>query len=134
MLMRTPLQFVGIIAVNAAPIRPLFSKTRWLSSNRGQSSAYRKYDDHGSGHALATIGGSSRVGGDGPTMASRRRNKTLMDLEDNSSEEHIVKAEYGGHGNGSTLSSSSGGGGHLHDGIMVTTTYEVTPNKSKLNV
>lgn len=129
-------QFVGIIAVNAACIRPLFSKTRWLSSARGQSSAYRKYEGRGSGHALATIGGS-RVGGDGPTMASRRRNKTFVDLEDNSSEEHIVKAEYGGLANESTLSSSRGSGGNQYqDGIMVTTTFEVNPNnnKSTLNV
>lgn len=145
-------QFVGIIAVNAACIRPLFSKARWLSSNRGQSSNYRKYGGNSSGHALTTIGGGnsrvgdgSRAGNDGPPLASsRRRNKTLAltDLEDNSSEEHIVKEAQYANGNGtmsdiragSTLSGSSGG---QHDGgIMVTTTYEVNnPNqKSTLNI
>lgn len=61
----------------------------------------------------------------------------MTQLEDNSSEEHIVsKNEFMGYSNknevraGSTMSER----GETRDGIMVTRTYEVSPVKSTLDV
>jgi hypothetical protein len=128
--------FVAIIAVNAAAIKPLFSASKWLVSSKGSSrdkggSSYI----HGHGHALATIGGSGISG----AMSSNRPNKSkyMTQLDDNSSEEHIVgKSDFMGYSNkgevqaGSTMSGRS----DTRDGIMVTRTYEVTPVKSTLDV
>ncbi|RSL87674.1 hypothetical protein CEP52_015456 [Fusarium oligoseptatum] len=64
--------FVGIIAVNAAAIKPLFSASRWLISSKGSSrdkgtSSYiNKY-----GHPLGTIGGSGIAAG----LSSSRHQK-----------------------------------------------------------
>ncbi|KAH7157622.1 hypothetical protein B0J13DRAFT_174877 [Dactylonectria estremocensis] len=134
--------FVGIIAVNAAAIKPLFSASRWIGSSKGGSSGNYKSSGYGSnkyGHPLGTIGGS----GVGPSTASSNRHRKMMtDLGDNSSEEHIVQkadyskkpAEFGGYQNdiraGSTNSDRSGN----LNGIMVTREYEVSPAKSTLDV
>ncbi|KAH7271288.1 hypothetical protein MRS44_004941 [Fusarium solani] len=125
--------FVGIIAVNAAAIKPLFSASRWLISSKGSSrdkgtSSYiNKY-----GHPLGTIGGSGIAAG----LSSSRHQKMMTQLDDNSSEEHIVgKADFGGYKHdiraGSTTSGQSSSG---PDGIVVTRTYEVTPGKSTMDV
>lgn len=72
-------------------------------------------------------------------ISSNRHNKQkyMTQLEDNSSEEHIVsKNEFMGYSNknevraGSTMSER----GETRDGIMVTRTYEVSPVKSTLDV
>lgn len=60
----------------------------------------------------------------------------MTQLDDNSSEEHIVgKANFGDYKHdiraGSTTSGQSSSG---PDGIVVTRTYEVTPGKSTLDV
>ncbi|KAM0439879.1 hypothetical protein ACHAPT_000977 [Fusarium lateritium] len=126
--------FVGIIAVNAAAIKPLFSASRWLISSKGSSrdkgtSSYiNKY-----GHPLGTIGGSGIAAG----LSSSRHQKMMTKLDDNSSEEHIVqKTDFGGYKHdiraGSTTSGQSSSTGP--DGIVVTRTYEVTPGKSTLDV
>ncbi|RGP71165.1 integral membrane pth11 [Fusarium sporotrichioides] len=128
--------FVAIIAVNAAAIKPLFSASKWLVSSKGSSrdkggSSYA----HKHGHALATIGGSGISGG----ISSSRHNKSkyMTQLEDNSSEEHIVgKPEFMGYSNKNEVRAGSAmsGSGETRDGIMVTRTYEVSPVKSTLDV
>lgn len=73
----------------------------------------------------------------GIPSSKRRNNKTMTALEDNSSEEHIIKeSQYGNAAKteiraGSTASNSSA---DHHSGIMVTTTYEVNPYKSRLSL
>lgn len=73
----------------------------------------------------------------GQSLSSNRNHNKMTQLDDNSSEEHIVQAsaEYHNFKNdiraGSTNSDRSGGFG---DGIMVTKTYEVAPAKSTLDV
>lgn len=78
-------QFVGIIATNAAAIKPLFSTSRWLSSSKGNSTPYT--NDNNS-HPLATIGGSSNM----TPRPKRRRSMDYTDI-DNSSEENIFKPD-----------------------------------------
>ncbi|KAL2689972.1 hypothetical protein Neosp_004037 [[Neocosmospora] mangrovei] len=125
--------FVGIIAVNAAAIKPLFSASRWLISSKGSSrdkgtSSYiNKY-----GHPLGTIGGSGIAAG----LSSSRHQKMMTKLDDNSSEEHIVgKADFGGYKHDIRAGSSTSGQSSTGpDGIVVTRTYEVTPGKSTLDV
>lgn len=133
--MLTPPQFVGIIAVNAAAIKPLFSASRWLISSKGsskdKSSGYAsKY-----GHPLGSMNASAI----GQSLSSSRHQKMMTKLDENSSEEHIVSSTVEYHNNfkndiraGSTNSGQSGG--DLGDGIMVTKTYEVSPAKSTLDV
>ncbi|KAI8238849.1 Alpha-L-fucosidase 2 [Colletotrichum sp. SAR 10_96] len=86
--------FVGIIAVNAACIRPLFSSAHWLSSSKGSSSGAMKYTGSGDryGHQLVTIGGGGQST-DRSMPAKRRHNKyNMTEFDNNSSEEHIVKS------------------------------------------
>ncbi|CAM1501955.1 Fc.00g039390.m01.CDS01 [Cosmosporella sp. VM-42] len=124
--------FVGIIAVNAAAIKPLFSASRWLISSKGSSK------DKSSGYANRygyPLGSVNAVNPGHSLTSSRHHQKKMMtELGDNSSEEHIVtKVEYNPYKNdiraGSTASNNSG-----PDGIMVTKTYEVSPAKSTLDV
>ncbi|KAK4108571.1 hypothetical protein N656DRAFT_761243 [Canariomyces notabilis] len=135
--------FVGIIAVNAASIKPLFSATRWLTSSKGSGDRYNANSSGKDGHALATIGGSGAPRN--PPSKNRYLETELADPP--SSEEHIVgsgnknSTDYGNgfHPNnggfhssiraGSTTSERSG----HHDGITVTTTYEVSPHRSTLD-
>ncbi|KAF4999553.1 hypothetical protein FDECE_11474 [Fusarium decemcellulare] len=123
--------FVGIIAVNAAAIKPLFSASRWLisskgsSRDKGSSSYLNKY-----GHPLATIGGSGISAG-----LSGSRHQKMTKLEDNSSEEHIVqKGGFGGYKPDVRAGSTTSGQSVGPDAIMVTRTYEVSPHKSTLDV
>ncbi|KAH7175632.1 hypothetical protein EDB81DRAFT_939765 [Dactylonectria macrodidyma] len=133
--------FVGIIAVNAAAIKPLFSASRWIGSSKGSSGNYKSsgYGSNKYGLPLGTIGGT----GAGPSAASSNRHRKMMtDLGDNSSEEHIVQkadyskkpADFNAYQNdiraGSTNSDRSG----HQNGIMVTREYEVSPAKSTLDV
>ncbi|KAK2769501.1 hypothetical protein CKAH01_15194 [Colletotrichum kahawae] len=130
------IHFVGIIAVNAACIRPLFSSAHWLSSSKGSSSGAMKYTGSGDryGHQLVTIGGGGQST-DRSMPAKRRHNKyNMTEFDNNSSEEHIVKSsesanwpQASGERDGSLTSKSSG----QHGGIMVTTTYEVKPAESQ---
>ncbi|KXX83469.1 hypothetical protein MMYC01_200075 [Madurella mycetomatis] len=122
--------FVGLIVVNAASIKPLFSTTRWLSSSKisgdgnENSGGYVDKD----GHALVTIGGS----GAARNPSSKRYLGT--ELGDNPSEEHIVSPIEYGNGFQSNIragSTTSDQSGH-QDGITVTTTYEVSPHRSTL--
>lgn len=125
-------QFVGIIAVNAACIRPLFSSAHWLRSTKGSSGNNQKYTGSGDkyGHQLVTIGGGGQSVDRSGLPSKRRYNKyNMTELDNNSSEEQIVKStestqwpQNGGRG-GSLTSKSSG----QHGGIIVTTTYEVKP-------
>ncbi|KAK7407881.1 hypothetical protein QQX98_009940 [Neonectria punicea] len=124
--------FVGIIAVNAAAIKPLFSASRWIASSKGSSGNYKSsnYAANKYGHPLGTIGGS----GAHPSVNSNRHRKMMTDLGDNSSEEHIVQTpDYKGFQSdiraASTNSESSN-----QNGIMVTREYEVSPGKSTLDV
>lgn len=128
------MQFVGIFAVNAASIKPLFSTSRWLNSSKGNNSNSNNNKISGNtdqySHPLVTIGRKSTR----QNLSSKQRQEA--DLDGNSSEEHIVKAsEYGGgfQNNIRAGSTASGQGGHP-DGIVVTTTYEVSPYKSTLDV
>ncbi|TDZ14007.1 hypothetical protein C8035_v003075 [Colletotrichum spinosum] len=122
--------FVGIIAVNAACIRPLFSSAHWLSSSKGSSSGNMKYTGSGDryGLPLVTIGGGGGQSTDRSLPAKRRYNKyNMTEFDNNSSEEQIVKPSEPRkwpQSGGSLTSQSSG-----HGGIMVTTTYEVRPGK-----
>ncbi|KAK1723330.1 uncharacterized protein BDZ83DRAFT_580984 [Colletotrichum acutatum] len=127
--------FVGIIAVNAACIRPLFSSSRWLRSTKGSSGANQKYPSSGDryGHQLVTIGGGGGQSADRSGLPAKKRyNKySMTELDNNSSEEQIVKSSdssnwpQNGGRDGSLNSTSSGQ--HGHGGIVVTTTYEVKP-------
>ncbi|KAF5657792.1 integral membrane protein PTH11 [Fusarium heterosporum] len=126
--------FVAIIAVNAAAIKPLFSASRWLVSSKGSSrdkggSSYI----HKNGHALATIGGSGVSG----SRSANRHQKYMTQLDDNSSEEHIVgKPAFVGYSRPEVRAGSTSSGqsdGQLDGGIMVTKTYEVT-TPEKLDV
>ncbi|EFQ34150.1 uncharacterized protein GLRG_09294 [Colletotrichum graminicola M1.001] len=123
--------FVGIIAVNAACIRPLFSGSRWLRSSKGSSGTNQKYSGFSDkdGHQLVTIGGGGQSVDRSGKPSKRRHNKyNMTELDINSSEEQIVTpsepawSAKGGRGN-TPASSSSGQQG----GIVVTTTYEVKP-------
>lgn len=92
--------FVGIVAVNAAAIKPLFSRSHWLKSSsggRGESqgnNAPGSYDkNYGyplGDNALVTIGSAKTKD---RLHKSRRRNSlgVTTEMADNSSEEHIVK-------------------------------------------
>ncbi|KAJ3526383.1 hypothetical protein NM208_g11214 [Fusarium decemcellulare] len=124
--------FVGIIAVNAAAIKPLFSASRWLisskgsSRDKGSSSYLNKY-----GHPLGTIGGSGIAAG----LSGSRHQNRMTKLEDNSSEEHIVqKGGFGGYKPDVRAGSTTSGQSVGPDAIMVTRTYEVSPHKSTLDV
>ncbi|UQC87482.1 uncharacterized protein CLUP02_12987 [Colletotrichum lupini] len=126
--------FVGIIAVNAACIRPLFSSSHWLRSTKGSSGANQKYPGSGDryGHQLVTIGGGGQSVDRSRLPSKRRYNKyNMTELDNNSSEEQIVKSSdsaswpQNGGRDGSLNSKSSGQ--HGHGGIVVTTTYEVKP-------
>ncbi|KAJ2893472.1 hypothetical protein MKZ38_008649 [Zalerion maritima] len=140
--------FVGIIAVNAASIKPLFSASRWLKSSKGtgsgdggqKSSGYTmgKY-----GYPLATIGGSSSAGEGVPppksTATKRHRSSPTDAFYDNSSEEHMVKVTPDHHvetvrNDIRAESTTSSDRVHVPDGIVVTTTYEVNQYRSTLDV
>lgn len=132
--------FVGIIAVNAAAIKPLFSASRWIGSSKGSSERYKSsgYAANKYGHPLGTIGGS----GAGPSANSANRHRKMMtDLGDNSSEEHIVqkpdyskKPDYSAYQNDIRAESTKSNGSSHQNGIMVTREYEVSPAKSTLDV
>ncbi|POR36122.1 Uncharacterized protein TPAR_03687 [Tolypocladium paradoxum] len=116
--------FVGIMAVNAACIKPLFSKSRWITSSNGSSAT----PGAPSGHCLGHMRGGSTG-----SMSKRRFNKLAGETEmaDNSSEEHIVKPpEYNKwlkseiSGGGSQGGRNGSGNG---DGITVTTRIEIQP-------
>ncbi|KAK1970016.1 hypothetical protein LY78DRAFT_722089 [Colletotrichum sublineola] len=123
--------FVGIIAVNAACIRPLFSNSRWLKSSKGSSGTNQKYTGSSDkyGHELVTIGGGGQSVDRSGKPSKRRHNKyNMTELDYNSSEEQIVKPSEptnwsANGGRGDSLASNSNGQG----GIIVTTTYEVRP-------
>jgi hypothetical protein len=116
-------QFVGIIAVNAAPIKPLFSSSRWLASSKGNSSPPGDSSNGGSkGHALVTIGG-------GNTSSSRHRRRPSLpytDIVENSSEENIFKPDLS-HLRGQTKISATSDGkmGAFPGAITVTTQVDV---------
>lgn len=84
-MLTVQIQFVGIIAVNAASIKPLFSTSKWLSS-KGNSSGPPASDGVKS-HPLVTIGG----GGSSHTPRHGRSNN-YTDI-DNSSEENFFKPD-----------------------------------------
>lgn len=133
-------KFVGIIAVNAAAIKPLFSASRWIGSSKGSSERYKSsgYGANKYRHPLGTIGGS----GAGPSANSANRHRKMMtDLGDNSSEEHIVqkpdyakKPDYSAYQNDIRAESTKSDGSSHQNGIMVTREYEVSPAKSTLDV
>ncbi|KAH6894372.1 hypothetical protein B0T10DRAFT_250609 [Thelonectria olida] len=122
--------FVGILATNAAAIKPLFSASRWIASSKGSSERYKSSGYASNGYPLATIGGSNAG------VSTNRHRKMMTDLGDNSSEEHIVKKpDYNGFKNDiRAASTTSEGSTQFQDGIMVTRTYEVEPHKSRLDV
>ena len=125
-------QFVGIIAVNAAAIKPLFSASRWIASSKGSSGNYKSsnYAANKYGHPLSNIGGS----GAHPSLSSNRHRKMMTDLGENSSEEHIVqKPDYKGFQSDVRAASTNSESSH-QNGIMVTREYEVSPGKSTLDV
>jgi hypothetical protein len=126
------IQFVGIIAVNAAAIKPLFSATRWLISSKGSSKDKSSGYPNKYGYPLGTIGHS----GIRQSLTTSRDHKGMTELGDNSSEEHIVqKAEY--HQTFKTdiraATTTSEQSSH-QDGILVTKAYKVSPSKSPLDI
>ncbi|WAO97183.1 Hypothetical protein NCS54_01489700 [Fusarium falciforme] len=124
--------FVGIIAVNAAAIKPLFSATRWLTSSKGSSKDKSSGYPNKYGYPLGTIDHS----GIRQSLTSSRHHKGMTELGDNSSEEHIVqKAAY--HHTFRTdiwAATTTSEQSSYQDGIMVTKAYEVSPSKSPLGV
>ncbi|KAI5457058.1 hypothetical protein BGZ63DRAFT_417410 [Mariannaea sp. PMI_226] len=116
---------VGIIAVNAVAIKPLFLKSRWINSSKGSSG-------NEPSHSLNHIHGvTSTI----ESRSKRRLNKEIIDLNQNSSEEHIVThngLEYNSwrrnevNAEGS-LAGELRGGSEESMGIMVTTRVEVSP-------
>ncbi|TQN68540.1 hypothetical protein CSHISOI_06905, partial [Colletotrichum shisoi] len=87
--------FVGIIAVNAACIRPLFSSAHWLRSTKGSSGNNQKYTGSGDkySHQLVTIGGGGQSVDRSGLPSKRRYNRyNMTELDNNASEEQIVKS------------------------------------------
>lgn len=134
--MYPPFQFVGVIAVNAASIKPLFSASNWLNSSKGTSSGQKgtgyinKY-----GYPLATIGGAGG-GSNAPTKRHHHHHHHTSEYDNNSSEEHIVKMGEPGQtfNNDIRAESTSTDRTGPQEGIVVTTTYEVSQYKSYLHV
>ncbi|KAI5464670.1 hypothetical protein BGZ63DRAFT_351007 [Mariannaea sp. PMI_226] len=113
--------FVGIIAVNAAAIKPLFSASRWIGSNKSSSDRYKSsgYGNNGYGHQLSNLGGSAVA-----STSNNRHRKMMTDLGDNSSEEHIVQnPEYNGFKNEghahASVRAGSTASNRTQEGIMV---------------
>ncbi|PWI69168.1 hypothetical protein PCL_01553 [Purpureocillium lilacinum] len=127
--------FVGIIAVNAAAIKPLFSKSRWITTSKGSSSATPAYHKNQNEYSLdrmpedasrASVIGSKHQG---------RFNNLIMEMGDNSSEEHIIDPDNDGLAynkwrrnevSGGASSDRRSEGSAEADGITVTTRVEVT--------
>ncbi|KAJ6442470.1 allantoate permease [Purpureocillium lavendulum] len=84
---------VGIIAVNAVAIKPLFAKSRWIASSKDSSGATQGHSQTQNQYSLDNM-----RGGVTSTIASKRRfNKDITYTGENSSDEHIVthdKFEY----------------------------------------
>jgi len=119
--------FVGIIAVNAAAIKPLFSASRWLSSSKGNNNSPNGDSSHGTkGHVLATIGGTAN------TSSRHRRRPSLpyTDIVENSSEENIFKPDLS-HMRGQTKISATSDGkmGAFPGAITVTTQVDVDEDR-----
>lgn len=116
-------QFVGLIAVNAPCIKPLFSTSVWLGSSRGNSSKGKKqYSVGGSGNYGMSVLGMSK--------SDQRNTKTATRLTENGSEEMILQDHpHDRQGNLGFWNDVSIGGDSETSGpkgIQVTTTYEVT--------
>lgn len=124
-------QFVGIIAVNAAAIKPLFSSKRWLASSKGGSAPPESETKNS--HPLVTIGSA--------TLNSRNRRRSLNYTDiDNSSEEHIFKPDLSHHQKGHTKISAStdlernNSQAGYSRGITVTTQVDIDDGKHKQDV
>ncbi|KND90932.1 hypothetical protein TOPH_04311 [Tolypocladium ophioglossoides CBS 100239] len=124
--------FVGIIAVNAACIKPLFSKGRWITSSKGSSATPGAANGYSMGHM--------RSGSTPGSISKRRFNKLGSETEiaDNSSEENMVNPL---HYNKWLKSEVRGGGSHSErdgsvndDGFTVTTRVEVHPDTVRQHV
>ena len=117
-------QFVGIIAVNAAAIKPLFSSSRWIYSPQSHGTTPHGDSSNGGskGHALDTNGGTN-------TTASRHRRRPSLsytDIVDNSSEENIFKPDLSYLRGQTKISATSNGKmSGLPGGITVTTQVDV---------
>lgn len=123
---------MGIIAVNAASIKPLFSSQRWLASSKGNSAPPNSNGNNS--HPLVTIGSSAVA-----PRHSHRRSLNYTDI-DNSSEEQIFKPDLS-HLRKDTMSGetkvtadSSTRKGTYPGGITVTTQVDVDDNKTRLYV
>ncbi|KAL1966340.1 hypothetical protein VTN77DRAFT_4693 [Rasamsonia byssochlamydoides] len=122
--------FVGIVAVNASCIKPLFSASRWLRSSKNGSSnkMSNQYAYGNNSYQLSSQLERSQGG-----FLSNKSTKRVQ--TENSSEEMIVK-DFDTYRNDVSVGvdvsnggKSSFGEGMLTDGIHVTTTYEVTPSR-----
>lgn len=114
---------MGIIAVNASCIKPLFSTKRWLSSSKGNSAPPDSHGNHSS-HPLGTIGSSNM------TPHRRRRSMNYTDI-DNSSEEHIFKPDLS-HLRGETkVSANSSTRKNAYPGAITVTTQVDVDNNMK---
>ncbi|KAL1984242.1 hypothetical protein VTN96DRAFT_9376 [Rasamsonia emersonii] len=115
--------FVGIVAVNASCIKPLFSSSTWLRSANGSSSNNKK----SSRSAYGTTDSYQLSS----TLGKKPQNK-FHNRTDNSSEEMIVDKDFNSHYKNDVTVGTGGDGfasGMKSDGIHVTTTYEVTPSR-----
>lgn len=129
------LQFVAIIAVNAAPIKPLFSSARWLkSTSKGGTDSHTPYAKRSNTYALS--GRSKSKGSQLRSVLPFHTNPAGTQIL-SSSEEDIVK---GGAGTRSHISQSStaqsidmSNAQRINDGgIVVTTTYQVKDDGSHM--
>ncbi|KAK6201810.1 hypothetical protein LQW54_009305 [Pestalotiopsis sp. IQ-011] len=127
--------FVAIIAVNAAPIKPLFSSVRWLkSTSKGGTDSHTPYDKRSNTYALS--GRSKSKGSQLRSVLPFHTNPAGTQIL-SSSEEDIVK---GGAGTRSHISQSStahsidmDNAQRINDGgIVVTTTYQVKDDGSHM--
>ncbi|ETS77326.1 hypothetical protein PFICI_11200 [Pestalotiopsis fici W106-1] len=135
--------FVAIIAVNAAPIKPLFSSAKWLkSTSKGGTDSHTPYNKRSNVYALSGKSKGSQLRNVLPFHNNPAGTQVLS-----SSEENIMRAAAGG-GSSTTKSQISQTSTALDSvdrdnndrntqqindgGIVVTTTYQVRDDGSNI--
>lgn len=125
------MQFVAIIAVNAAPIKPLFSSARWLkSTSKGGTDSHTPYAKRSNTYAMS--GRSKSKGSQLRSVLPFHTNPAGTQIL-SSSEEDIVKGGAGTRSHISQSSTASDSAQRINDGgIVVTTTYQVKDDGSHM--
>ncbi|KAI0144728.1 hypothetical protein BJ166DRAFT_77072 [Pestalotiopsis sp. NC0098] len=123
--------FVAIIAVNAAPIKPLFSSARWLkSTSKGGTDSHTPYAKRSNTYAMS--GRSKSKGSQLRSVLPFHTNPAGTQIL-SSSEEDIVKGGAGTRSHVSQSSTASDSAQRINDGgIVVTTTYQVKDDGSHM--